>query len=306
VSQLALPLDGVRLERDGSLTDRALRVLSAEPLPSAEVARRVLGITGGAGAAAVAVFTLLGGDPRFRVDGQGVWSVALAPTRSGDAGGDADPDPQEGPVRLLRAEEWVVVDVETTGGTPARGHRVTEVAAVRVSGGRIVDTYCTLVNPERPIPRMITSLTGISNEMVARQPRFVEVARQVSDAVSGCVFVAHNAGFDWRFLSHELGMATGMTLSGRQLCTVRLSRRLLPQLTSRSLDGLATWFGVEIENRHRALDDAVATAKVLLRLLDMLEEQGVEDWDGLQKVLRRRKPRASRRRRARPRSMEAA
>ncbi|HEU0300186.1 MAG TPA: 3'-5' exonuclease [Longimicrobium sp.] len=295
MSQLALPLDGVRLERDGSLTDRALRVLTAEPLPSPEVARRVLGITGGAGAAAVAVFTLLGGDPRFRVDAQGVWSVAPP----------VDPD-APAPPRPLREEQFVVVDVETTGGAPSRGHRVTEVAAVRVSGGEVRDTFCTLVNPERPIPGIITGLTGISNAMVAEQPRFAEVARQLSSAIEGCVFVAHNAAFDWRFICHEMGMATGMTLSGRQLCTVRMSRRLLPQLPSRSLDGLALFFGVEIAHRHRALDDAVATAHVLLRLIDLAEEQGVTDWEGLQKLLRRRKPRRSRRRRAMPVSMEAA
>ena len=295
MSQLALPLDGVRLERDGSLTDRALRVLSAEPLPSIEVARRVLGITGGAGAAAVAVFTLLGGDPRFRVDAQGVWSVAPPP----------DPEAPV-PSRPLREEQFVVVDVETTGGAPSRGHRVTEVAAVRVCGGQVHDTFCTLVNPERPIPGMITGLTGITNAMVADQPRFAEVARQVSSAIEGSVFVAHNAAFDWRFICHELGLATGMTLSGRQLCTVRLSRRLLPQLPSRTLDGLALFFGVEIESRHRALDDAVATAHVLLRLIDLAEEQGVTDWEGLQKLLRRRRPRRSRRRRAMPQSMEAA
>lgn len=304
------PLDNVRLERDGSLTDRALRVLSVQPLPSVEVAHRVLGITGGAGAAAAAVFTLLGADSRFCVDAQGVWSVAsaapVAPRRSRRSAKDEAPDEPAGPLRLLREERWVVVDVETTGGTPTRGHRVTEVAAVRVEGGRIADTYCSLVNPERPIPGMITSLTGISNAMVAEQPRFAQVARDLSSALEGCVFVAHNAAFDWRFVSHELNLATGMTLSGRQLCTVRLSRRLLPQLPSRSLDGLAHWFGLEVEHRHRALDDAVATAKVLLRLLDMLEDQGVTDWDGLQGLLRKRKPRPSRKRRAKPQSMEVA
>jgi DNA polymerase III epsilon subunit family exonuclease len=294
VSQLVFPLDGVRLERDGSLTDRAFRVLSDAPLSSTEVAQRVLGITGGAGAAAVAVFTLLGGDARFRVDAQGVWSIAPAP------------EVQARGARLLRDERWAVVDVETTGGAPSRGHRVTEVAAVRVEGGRIAEQYCTLVNPERPIPGMISSLTGISNTMVMDQPRFAEVARDVSTALEGCVFVAHNAAFDWRFVSHELRMATGMTLSGRQLCTVRLSRRLLPQLPSRSLDGLASWFGLEIERRHRALDDAVVTAHVLIRLLDLLEDQGVTDWDGLEGLLRRRKARASRKRRAKPRSMETA
>jgi DNA polymerase-3 subunit epsilon len=295
VSQLVLPFGGVRLERDGSLTDRALRVLEAEPLPSAEVARRVLGITGGAGPAAQAVFTLLGGDPRFAVDARGVWSVATTPAQE-----------EATPARPLREEEFVVVDVETTGGSPYRGHRVTEVAAVRVSGGRIADTFCTLVNPERPIPSMITGLTGITQAMVADQPRFAQVADRVSDALRGSVFVAHNAAFDWRFVCHEMSMATGMTLSGRQLCTVRLARKLLPNLPSRSLDGLALYFGVEIESRHRALDDAVATARVLLRFIEMLEEQGVEDWEAVQGMLRKRKPRKSRKRKAAPQSMEAA
>ncbi|WP_420124829.1 PolC-type DNA polymerase III [Longimicrobium sp.] len=295
MSQLVLSLEGVRLERDGSLTDRALRVLSAESLPSVDVAQRVLGITGGGGAAASAVFTLLGGDPRFCVDAQGVWSVAPPPSAEEPA-----------IVRPLREESFVVVDVETTGGSPWRGHRVTEVAAVRVRGGRIEDTYSTLINPERPIPAMITSLTGITQGMVADQPRFAQVAPQVSAALEGSVFVAHNAAFDWRFMCHEMSLATGMTLSGRQLCTVRLSRKLLPQLPSRSLDGLALYFGVGIESRHRALDDAVATARVLLRLIDMLEDQGVGHWEALQQMLKKRKARKPRKRKALPQSMEAA
>ncbi|HEY0021438.1 MAG TPA: 3'-5' exonuclease [Longimicrobium sp.] len=290
---IAIPLDGVRLERDGSLTQRALRVLASEPLSSADVAQRVLGITGGAGAAAAAVFALLGSDPRFRVSAQGVWSLAVS-------------EPAPGPARRLRDEPFVVVDVETTGGSPKQGHRVTEVAAVRVAGGQIRDTFCTLVNPERPIPGMISSLTGITNAMVAGQPRFAQVAPEVSRALDGCVFVAHNAAFDWRFICHELSMCTGMTLSGRQLCTVRLARKLLPQLPSRSLDGLALFFGLEIESRHRALDDALATARVLIHFIDMLDEQGVADWAGLQAVLGKRKPRAPRKKKRMPQSMEVA
>lgn len=293
-SRIAIPLDGVRLERDGSLTQRALRVLASEPLSSIDVAQRVLGITGGGGAAAAAVFALLGADPRFRVSAQGVWSLASA---------EAAPAPR---ARSLRDEQFVVVDVETTGGSPRHGHRVTEVAAVRVCGGEIRETYCTLVNPERPIPRMITSLTGITNVMVADQPRFAQVAPRVARALDGCVFVAHNAAFDWRFICHEMSLSTGMTLSGRQLCTVRLARKLLPQLPSRSLDGLALFFGLEIEARHRALDDALATARVLTRFIDMLDEQGVADWEGLQTVLGARKPRAPRKKKAAPRSMEVA
>ena len=299
MSTLQLPFENLHFAPSGGLTGRALRLLEAGPLPTAEVAARVLGVTSGAGAAATAVFTLLGGDRRFAVSSEGVWSLA-AP----GAGAAADPGAPPAPARSLRDEEWVVVDLETTGGTPLRGHRVTEVAAVHVSGGRITETYCTLVNPERPIPAMITSLTGITQGMVTEAPRFHQVAGRVRDAIAGRVFVAHNAAFDWRFLGHEMEHATGCRPAGRQLCTVRLARKLLPELPSRSLDALSLYFGVEIEARHRALDDAVATAHVLLRLIDMLEERGASDWEGLELVLGRRAKR--KKRTASPKSMEAA
>jgi DNA polymerase III subunit epsilon len=274
-----------------SLAERAREALAAGPLPTAALAELVLGLRGNPPAAAAAVFTLLGGDPDFRVDAAGVWSCV-----------DHDPAP---PVpRLLSEERWVVVDVETTGGSPAHGHRVTEVAAVWVEGGEIREAFSSLVNPERRIPGMITSLTGISNEMVAGAPRFRELTRELRRALRGRVFVAHNAPFDWRFLSAELELATGAPMGGRQLCTVRLGRRLLPELPSRSLDSLARYFGLEIASRHRALDDAMATAKVLLRFLDRLADRGVEDWAGVEAVLGQRT--ARRKRRAMPRSMDSA
>lgn len=197
-----------------------------------------------------------------------------------------------------------MVDVETTGGSAAQGHRVTEVAAVRVSAGVITETYSTLVNPGRSIPSMIVSLTGITDEMVRGAPRFHEVAPRVTEVLRGRVFVAHNAGFDWGFLCAEMDRATGRRLAGRQLCTVRLARKLLPELPSRSLDALALYFGLEIEARHRALDDAIATAEVLIRFIEVLREREVEDWEALQALLARRKPRP-RRTRA-PGSMESA
>ncbi|HET7232196.1 MAG TPA: 3'-5' exonuclease [Longimicrobium sp.] len=336
MTQLAFPLDNVRFERQGGLTDRALALLGHGPAATAEVASRVMGITHGGGAAAAAVFALLGTDARFRVSADGVWSLAHPPrpdsmydplpslsASSGDGGEErgeialagsapasksrrarkapAEPPP---PARPLRDEEWVVVDLETTGGSPYRGHRVTEVAAVRVAGGRITETYSTLVNPMRPIPGMITSLTGITQGMVANAPLFRDVAEEVSDAIRGRVFVAHNAAFDWRFLCHEMQMATGMQPRGRQLCTVRVARKLLPELPSRGLDALALYFGLRIESRHRALDDAVATAKLLIRFIDMLEERGAGDWNEVQTLLRNR---AQRKKRTKsPRSMESA
>jgi DNA polymerase-3 subunit epsilon len=286
-----LPSDGVRLEHSGSLAQRALDLLAAGPLSTPELAARVMGVSGGGSTAARAIWALLGSDARFAVNAEGFWSLAV-------------PDPAL--VRMLRHEEWAVVDFETTGGSPAGGHRVTEVAVVRVSGGVVRDSYSTLVNPERRIPGMITSLTGITQEMVAFAPRFCDVAHHVGEAVEGAVFVAHNAAFDWRFLCHEMQHATGASPAGRQLCTVRVARKLLPNLSSRGLDALSVYFGVEIESRHRALDDARATAHILLRLIDMLEDRGVADWEALQILLGARAKRASRKRSASPRSMEAA
>jgi DNA polymerase-3 subunit epsilon len=285
----AFPLPaGVRFEHEGSLTQRTLRLLEVGPQPTAEIATQVLGLRGDAGIAARAVFAMLGDDARFTVSADGVWSIAS-------------------PRAVLRAlcdEEYVVVDVETTGGSPGHGHRITEVAAVRVGGGEIRETFSTLINPERPIPSMITSLTGITSEMVRGAPRFHEVAHHVSDAIEGRVFVAHNAAFDWRFVTAEMERATGTQPMGRQLCTVRLARKLLPQLPSRGLDSLALFFGLEIEARHRALDDAVATAHVLLRFIDMLCEHDVDCWESLDGFLNKRTPR--KKRRASPRSMEQA
>lgn len=333
MTQLAFPLDNVRFERQGGLTDRALALLGDGPAATSEVAFRVMGITQGGGAAAAAVFALLGTDPRFRVSADGVWSLSAPATppsiydpkpwgpsiAPAEESTEDEPDfldrfvPKRKieappapviPLRSLREEEWVVVDLETTGGSPYRGHRVTEVAAVLVSGGRIAETYSTLVNPQRRIPGMITSLTGISEGMVADAPHFRDVAERVQEAIGGKVFVAHNAAFDWRFMCHEMRMCTGTEPRGRQLCTVRLARKLLPELPSRGLDSLALYFGLHIQSRHRALDDAVATAHILIRFIEMLEERGATDWNEMQRVLRKR---AQRKKRTKsPKSMESA
>ena len=282
---------GVEIRRGGTLLDRALLALAEGPLHTTRIAESVLGIRGEARAAAAAVFSLLGTDSRVAVDGTGVWSLTVPASVRSQA------------ISLLE-EEWVVVDVETTGGAPERGHRVTEVAAVRVSQGRVTDTYCTLVNPERRIPSMISTLTGITDAMVASAPPFRDVAPAVADTLRGRVFVAHNAAFDWRFLCAEMDRALGYQLDGRQLCTVRLSRKLLPHLPSRSLGALADYFGLNIASRHRALDDAVATAELLVRLFDMLAEREIHDWEAVEGLLRKRAPR--RKRRAMPRSMDSA
>jgi DNA polymerase-3 subunit epsilon len=181
---------------------------------------------------------------------------------------------------------YVVVDVETTGTSPWSGDRITEIACIVVRDGVVAERFETLVNPERSIPPMITNLTQINWEMVKDAPRFRDICGDVVRALSGHVFVAHNADFDWRFVSSEVQRASGQRLSGRRLCTVRLARRVLPQLRSRRLDSVANYYGVEILARHRAAGDAVATAHVLLRLLDEARGHDCRCWDDLTRLLR--------------------
>lgn len=181
---------------------------------------------------------------------------------------------------------YVVVDVETTGGRPDGGDRITEIAAVIIERGEITRVYETLVNPQRPIPPMVTSITNITWNMVRNAPTFRDIVHDVADAMRGHVFVAHNAGFDWRFVTAEIARATGERLDGRQLCTVRLARRLLPQLSRRSLDHVSRHYGVENSARHRAGGDAVATAKVFLRMMRDARERGCLTWPELETLLR--------------------
>jgi DNA polymerase III subunit epsilon len=197
---------------------------------------------------------------------------------------------------VLTALEYAVVDVETTGTSTARGHRVTELAAVRMrADGVVVDEFTTLINPERSIPPFITALTNISWAMVADAPRFVEVAERLCGVLAGAVFVAHNAAFDRAFIDAELQRAERAPVAGRMLCTVRMARRLVPEIPRRSLDALTVYFGVANDARHRAHGDARATAAILRRLLERAAERDVRSWAELDALLSRRAPRAKRR-----------
>jgi DNA polymerase III epsilon subunit family exonuclease len=201
---------------------------------------------------------------------------------------------------------YVVVDVETTGGSSFGPDRITEIAAVVIEHGEISRVFETLVNPQRPIPPMVTRLTRITWDMVKRKPTFREIVPQVADAIRGHVFVAHNAGFDWRFVTNEIARATGERLEGRRLCTVKMARTLVPQLGRRSLDHLARYYNVEITARHRAGGDAVATAKVFLRMLREANDRGCVTWTDLETLLREvpRGRRRGRRRSAMPRFVD--
>ncbi len=252
------------------LVQRAAALLATGPAHTLEVAEVVLGLRGAPEAASRAVFTLLGSDPRFLVDPSGRWRL--------------DPsEPEPGPA--LRHLPFAVVDVETTGGAWSRGHRVTEVAVVTVSRGHVEDSLETLVNPGRPIPPHIQGLTGITDRMVASAPPFEGVAPKVQSVLEGRIFVAHNASFDWGFIRGELLTATGEVPLVEQLCTVRLGRLLVPRLRRYNLDALTSHFRIPVHRRHRAHGDALATARLLLRLLDLAEARGIGDLHGLRKVM---------------------
>jgi DNA polymerase III subunit epsilon len=169
----------------------------------------------------------------------------------------------------LNASTFVVTDTETTG-TRAGEDRLIEVAAVKVRGGEVVDTFQQLINPERSVPRRITSITGISTAMVYGQPTAREVLPGFLDFLGDGVLVAHNLPFDHRFLAAELDRAGLPPLACEAVCTLRLARRLLPALPSRGLTALAGHYAIANRARHRALGDAEVTAEVLLRFLDRL------------------------------------
>lgn len=161
---------------------------------------------------------------------------------------------------------YAVVDIETTGSYAA-GNGITEIAIVIHDGSKILNVYETLVNPERGIPYFIQRLTGISDEMVAHAPPFREVAGQVFELIHDKVFIAHNVNFDYSFLKHHLA-EEGYGLNTKKLCTVRLTRKIIPGLKSYSLGKLCHQVGIELTNHHRAGGDAMATAELFTMLMD--------------------------------------
>ena len=167
-----------------------------------------------------------------------------------------------------------IVDVETTGSDP-RADRVTEIAVLLAEGGALTSQWTTLLNPATPIPGAIQALTGISQDMVNRAPRFAEIAEELAERLAGRVFVAHNARFDYGFLRREFERA-GIKYHAKTLCTVRLSRRLYPGAAGHDLDSLIARHGLECETRHRALPDAAALWQFLRIALDEHGEDVVD------------------------------
>jgi DNA polymerase-3 subunit epsilon len=209
--------------------------------------------------------TLIGGDPRFRFDaGEGRWRARV----------------HDALARPLADTTFVVVDLETTGGAPGP-FGITEIGAVRVQGGRLTDTFATLVNPGRPIPPFVVRLTGITDEMVAGAPPIAEALPRFLDFAGDGVLVAHNAGFDLGHLDAARRWVLGAPLDRPGLCTLRLARRLLPAARRRALDAVAAALGISCTDHHRALPDARTAAEILCVFLERVAERGIERLDQL-------------------------
>ncbi|MDA9073512.1 exonuclease domain-containing protein [bacterium] len=160
---------------------------------------------------------------------------------------------------------YSVVDIETTGNG-YKGQKITEISVFLFDGEKIIDEFTSLVNPEQAIPYFITNLTGITEAMVRTAPKFYEIAKKVAEITKDAIFVAHNVNFDYNIIRDEF-KSLGFDFKRKKLCTVRLSRKIIPGLSSYSLGNICTAEGIEIAARHRAKGDAEATVELFRRLL---------------------------------------
>ena len=282
----------VSADRERSpLVDRARAFLEAGPAGAVPLIEHVCRLPGAPTAVAEQLaFALFIETPDVQRDSEGRWSLV----RERPAAARARKAVSRRPLDSL---SYVVVDVETTGGSPWGGDRITEFCAVTVADGRIADVFETLINPQRPIPPAVTRLTRITWDMVRNAPTIRDIAPRIADVLRGHLFVAHNAAFDWRFVSSELSRYGGQQLLGEKLCTVKLARAVVPHIRRRSLDSLSYFYGIENHARHRAGGDALATAKLLLRLLEAARERGCETLEDLRMITRRVPARGRARRR---------
>ncbi len=184
----------------------------------------------------------------------------------------------------MAKKRYAIIDIETTGGSANR-EKITEIAIVVHDGEKVLDSYETLINPERSIPYFITQVTGISDSMVADAPKFYEIAKQVVQMTEGAIFVAHNVRFDYGFIQEEF-RRLGFTYMRKQLCTVRLSRQAFPGLRSYALGNLIKHFNISVKDRHRAMADAMATTVIFEKILkletnqeqaDMMVNKGIKE-----------------------------
>ena len=171
--------------------------------------------------------------------------------------------------------EYAIVDIETTGGTPANS-KITEIAIIITDGEKILDQYETLIDPECRIPYNITRITGIDDSMVAGKPKFYEVGKTILEYLNGRTFVAHNVNFDYGQIRREY-KDLGFDYQTSKLCTVRMSRKVFPGLPSYSLGKLSKSLGVELTRHHRAMADTAATTEIFHMIMEKDKEAQAVD-----------------------------
>lgn len=161
---------------------------------------------------------------------------------------------------------YAILDIETTGGK-FNEEGITEIAIYKFDGHTVVDQFISLINPEKEIQEFVVKLTGINNKMLRNAPKFYETAKRIVEITSDCILVAHNAAFDYRILRTEFNRL-GYTYTRNTLCTVDLSKKLIPEQPSYSLGKLCRNLGIPITDRHRANGDALATVQLFKILLE--------------------------------------
>jgi DNA polymerase-3 subunit epsilon len=183
---------------------------------------------------------------------------------------------------------FAIIDIETCGSKfEFRKGRITDICVIVHDGLQVVEKFSTLINPECNIGSFYTKLSGITNEMVADAPKFHEVAKRIIELTEGRIFVAHNVSFDYNFVRDEFA-SLGYKYRRETLCTVRLSRKLIPGKMSYSLGNLCASLGIIIENRHRAEGDAVATTKLFDLLLKLKSQDPIYKNMGAENLMTRR------------------
>jgi DNA polymerase III subunit epsilon len=225
-----------------------------EPVSPEEISTEFLSLTSPNGDARALVERLVRGDSRFIWEGEDLRTASAASLAIGEA-------------------PYVIFDVETTGSAAGKGGAITEIGALKLEGGEVVDRFSTLVNPGRPIDPFVVRLTGITDRMVSDAPSISEVMPRFEEFVEGCILVGHNVHFDCSFVTAARG---GTPLPNEVLDTLKLARSLVPGLKRYRLSSLVSHFGVRQAPNHRALSDAAATTEVFRRLLKLLGSAGIE------------------------------
>jgi len=182
----------------------------------------------------------------------------------------------------INNHEFVVVDIETTG-LSYNTSKITEIGAVKLRNGKIIDRFETLVNPEKRIPSFITRITGITNDMVKEAPKVYQVLPKFLNFLGERCFIGHYATFDYNFLNYNAQMHHNVSLLNDKLCTCRLARRLLPELPSKRLSSVSYHLGISETTEHRAMSDAMITAKIFIDFLNRLKQRNINSVKGLLK-----------------------